>query len=162
MSSTATTRPPIGAAEKRSSRSAVLARAALLLVALAQADVGVWGLASPHGFFKGFPGLGRHWVVTLGTYNEHLVRDYAAAELGLAVLLAGAAIFFARQLVLVAGAALLAATLPHFAYHLTTTDSLSTGDNAASLGGFVLEMVLVVVAMLVSWRLSERRPHVAS
>ena len=68
------------------------------------------------------------------------MRDYAAAELGFAVLLAGAAIWFERRLVLVAGAAFLAATLPHFAYHLTTTEHLSAADNTASLGAFVLEI----------------------
>ena len=110
--------------------------------AAAQAEVGIWGLFAPHGFFTGFPGAGHHWVSTLGPYNEHLVRDYAAAELGFAVLLACAAIWFERRLVLVAGASLIAATLPHFAYHLTTTDRLSTADNAASLGSFALELAL--------------------
>ena len=58
------------------------------------------------------------------------------------------AIWFSRTLVLVAGAAFLAATLPHFAYHLTTTDSFSTGDNLASLGGFAVEVVVVIAAMV--------------
>jgi ABC-type phosphate transport system permease subunit len=49
--------------------------------------------------------------------------------------------------VLVAGASFLAATLPHFLYHVTTTESFSTADNAASLGAFVLEMVVVALAM---------------
>ena len=53
---------------------------------------------------------------------------------------------------LVAGAAFLAATLPHFIYHLTTTGSFSTADNVASLGSFVLELVLVVVAMTAAAR----------
>jgi hypothetical protein len=86
-------------------------------------------------------------VSSLGVYNEHLVRDYAAAELGFAVLLLAAAIHFGRALVLAAGAAFLAATLPHFAYHLTTTEHMSTGDNIGSLGGFVFEMVLTLAAM---------------
>jgi hypothetical protein len=146
------------AAEQVKPRRIALPRVALALVAAAQAEVGIWGLIAPRGFFNGFPGLGRHWVVVLGTYNEHLVRDYAATELGFAVLLGGAAILLTRELVLVAGLAFLAATLPHFIYHLTTTDRLSTGDNLGSLGAFVVEMVLVVTAMVVSWRSSERSP----
>ena len=86
-------------------RGALPARVGLALVAAAQAQVGIWGLIAPHSFFKNFPGAGRHWVSALGTYNEHLVRDYAAAELGFAVLLIAAAIWFERRLVLVAGAA---------------------------------------------------------
>lgn len=128
------------------------ARLGLALVAAAQAEIGVWGLASPRGFFDNFPGGGRHWVSALGTYNEHLVRDYAATELGFALLLVAAAIWFERRVVLVAGAAFLAATLPHFVYHLTTTDRFSASDNAASLGAFAIEIVLTIAAMAAATR----------
>jgi hypothetical protein len=133
-------------------------RAGLVLVAAAQAEVGIWGLLSPHGFFTGFPGGGHHWVSAIGPYDEHLVRDYAALELGFAVLLLCAVIWFERRLVLVAGAAFLAGTVPHFAYHLTTTDRLSTADNAASLGGFALEIALAALAMA-AVRIPERTSH---
>lgn len=134
----------------------MLGRVALALVAIPQAEIGVWGLLAPHSFFRNFPGAGHHWVVELGVYNEHLVRDYAAAELGFAMLLAAAAVWFGRQLVLAAGAAFLAATLPHLAYHLTTTGSFSTIDNELSLGSFVVEIVLVAAAMLAASRHAER------
>jgi hypothetical protein len=127
-------------------------RLALGLVALAQLELAIWGLVAPHSFFEEFPGAGRHWVSALGDYNQHLIRDYAAAELGFAVLLLGATVWFERRLVLVAGTAFLAATVPHFVYHLTTTGSLSTADNVGSLGAFVLELVLVAAAMLVAAR----------
>jgi hypothetical protein len=83
----------------------------------------------------------------MGPYDQHLVRDYAAMELGFAVLLVCAVLWFERRLMLAAGAAFMAATLPHFAYHLTTTGMLSTADNVASLGGFVIELALVAAAM---------------
>jgi hypothetical protein len=133
-------------------RTRLWARAALLLTAVLKAEIGTWGLIAPHSFFTTYPGLGHHWVSGLGRYNEHLLRDYAAAELGFAVLLAAAAIWFERRLVLVACAAFLAATLPHLAYHLTTTGDLSAADNLASLGGFVIELVLVLGATLIAWR----------
>jgi hypothetical protein len=65
-------------------------RACLGLVGAAQAEIGIWGLLAPRSFFNGFPGAGHHWVSALGAYNEHLLRDYAADELGFAVLLLGA------------------------------------------------------------------------
>ena len=74
-----------------------VARTLLALVAAGQAQVGVWGITAPRSFFDTFPGLGHHWVAPLGAYNEHLVRDYAAAELGFAVLLACAAISSAND-----------------------------------------------------------------
>ena len=132
-------------------------RLGLGLVAAAQADVGIWGLAAPHSFFKSFPGAGHHWVSALGPYNEHLLRDYAAAELGFAILILAAAVWFERRLVLVAGAVFLAATLPHFIYHLTTTDSFSTADNLGSLGAFALELALVAAAMVAVTRTPRSR-----
>ncbi len=129
-------------------RTAMLPRILLMLVALAQAEIGVWGVLAPHSLYASFPGFGHHWIASMGPYDEHLVRDYAAAELGFAVLLGCTAIWFERRLLLVAGAAFLAGTLPHFAYHLTTTDKISAGDNAASLGSFVLEMLIVAWAMI--------------
>ncbi len=138
------------------------ARTALALVAAAQAELGVWGLVAPHSFYSTFPGFGHHWVAPLGAYNEHLVRDYAAAELGFGVLLACAAIWFERRLVLVAGAAFFAATRPHFADHLTTTDHLSATDNTASLGSFVLELVVVSLAMVAVTKQPERSLDVAT
>jgi hypothetical protein len=123
------------------------ARAGLVLVAGAQAEIGIWGLIAPRSFFNNFPGAGHHWVSELGSYNEHLVRDYAATELGFAVLLIAAAVWFERRLVVIAGIAFLAATIPHFIYHLTTTGSFSTADNLASLGAFALELAVVAAAI---------------
>ena len=116
-------------------------------MAAVQAEIGIWGLAASHSFYADFPGFGRHWVSPIGLYDEHFVRDYASTEVGFAVVLACAAIWFERRVVLIAGAAFLVATLPHFAYHLTTTTDLPPVDNALSLGAFALEMALVVGAM---------------
>jgi hypothetical protein len=134
----------------------MLRRAGLGLVALAQAEVGVWGEASPHGFFTRFPGLfGQHWVAAFGPYDEHLVRDFAAAELGFAVLLVACAIWLERRLVLVAGSSFLVFTLAHFAFHLSDTSPLSSSSDALSLGAFVLEM-LIVAGVMVSMTTASR------
>lgn len=132
----------------QTNRRTLLARAGLALVAAGNAEVGLWGTLSPRSFYDSYPGFGHHWVSELGQYNEHLVRDYCAAEIGFAVLLAVAAWLFTRNVVLVAGAGFLAGTLPHFAYHLTTTESFKTADNVASLGAFALEMAVVVAVMV--------------
>lgn len=139
---------PAGALRASVSRTR-LARAGVVVVAALQAEVGIWGLVAPHSFYASFPGAGRHWVSVMGAYDQHLLRDFAAMELGFAVLLVGAAIWFERRVMLLAGAAFVAATLPHFAYHLATTDMLSTADNVASLGAFVIELALVVGAMAI-------------
>jgi hypothetical protein len=134
-------------ATRRASARNLPARAGLALVAAAQAEIAIWGLLAPRSLFGEYPGGGHHWISALGPYNEHLIRDFAAAELGFAVLLLAAAVWFDRRLVLIAGTAFITATIPHFIYHLTTTSSFSTADNVASLGGFVLELALVAWAM---------------
>jgi hypothetical protein len=142
----------VSATSTRTSRRAIAARIGLLLVAAGNLELGIWGIVAPHSLFRSYPGFGHHWVSALGPYNEHLLRDFAAASLGLSVMLVAAAIWFERRIVLIAGTAFLAATLPHFAYHVTTTESFSTADNTASLGAFVLEMVVVALAMLTAAR----------
>jgi hypothetical protein len=154
MSSLADAPPATGS---RAKPRFLAARLGLAVVALAQLEIGVWGVISPHSLYATYPGAGHHWISALGPYNEHLIRDFAAMELGFGVLLACAAIWFGRQLVLVAGASFLTATLPHFAYHLTTTESFSTTDNAASLIGFGIEIAVVALAMLAARTATEGR-----
>lgn len=45
--------------------------------------LGAWGFFFPAGFFEDFPISGANWVSTLGEYNEHLMRDYGSAQVGL-------------------------------------------------------------------------------
>jgi hypothetical protein len=146
--STAAARSALGAGLGRLGLGRLgLARAGLLVVAAFQAEIGVWGSIAPHSLYASYPGGGHHWISAMGPYDEHLVRDFAAMELGMAVLLVCAAIWFERRLVLVSGAAFLAATIPHFAYHLTTTGMLPSSDDVLSLGGFVVEMAIIAGAM---------------
>ena len=79
--------------------------------------------------------------------------------------LVGAAIVLERRTVQIALIAFLAYSIPHFAYHLTTTDHYSTGDNVASLGGFAVELILAVALLFLAReivRASEAQPPAAS
>src|SRR4249919_790892 len=107
---------------RRPTTPAWIMRAGLLLLALPSAVIAVWGLIAPRGFYDTFPGWGRHWVSALPPYNEHLLRDFSAASLAMVVFMVGAAIFLERRLIQVALIAFLAYSLPHFGYHLTTTE----------------------------------------
>src|SRR4051794_2047084 len=62
-------------------------RVGMLAVALPQAAVSIWALVAPRSFYRDFPGAGRHWLPPLGSFNEHLVNDYGAFTLGLAIAL---------------------------------------------------------------------------
>jgi len=132
-------------------------RAGLLLLAATQAGVGLWALAAPRSFYDGFPGAGRQWISALGPYDEHLVRDIGSSFTALVVLLVLAAVFLELRLVQAALAAWLVFVIPHFAYHLTTTEAYSLGDNVASLGGFALQIAVPLVLLVLTMRPGEGR-----
>lgn len=134
-----------------------LIRLGLVLLAIPSIVIATWSLASPRGFYDNFPGAGRHWVSALPPFNEHLLRDFGAANVAIALVLLGAALFCERRLVQVAVVAFFFGTLPHFIYHLTTTDRYSTSDNMWSLGGFVVEIVIAIAVWLLTIR--TRRRH---
>jgi hypothetical protein len=131
-------------------------RAGLIFVAGAPGLLAAWILLAPRSFYDHFPGGGREWVSALPPYNEHLLRDFGAASLGLFILLAAAAVLLERRLVQVALLAYAASTLPHFIYHATTTEALGTTDNLLSLGA---QAVTVLLPLGLLFLTTERRRH---
>lgn len=127
------------------SRLTIWLRAALLYGAFVNGTVGVWASIAPRSFYDSFPGFGRVWVAIDGPYNEHLLRDVGALGLGLTIVILAAAWTMSRPMLLVAGAAMTAAALPHTIYHLAHADVYdSTVDKVTSLGGLVLSVVVSV------------------
>jgi hypothetical protein len=116
-------------------------RAGLTVLAIPAAWIGVWATAAPRSFYDSFPGTSS-WVAPLGPYDEHLVRDVGAFELGLFVVVLFALVTLERRLVQAALAASLVSGLPHLIYHLTATGPLSTADNVLSLAGLALPVVI--------------------
>lgn len=133
-------------------------RGGLLVLAVTPAWIGVWGLVAPHSLYTSFPGAGRHWISALGPYDQHLVRDVAALELGMLVLLVAAAVVLEPTVVRVALLAYAAASLPHLVYHLTTIGDYSVGDNAASIFGLALQVALPVALLVATRRGTARVP----
>jgi hypothetical protein len=130
-------------------------RVGLIVLALPQLQVGLWGLLAPRSFYNRFPGAGHAWVSALGPYDEHLLRDAAGGFLAVGVLLAWAAVSLSPILVRAALGVLLVFAVPHFVFHATHADGLSVGDNVANLGGLAFEVVLPIV-LLVAMRHVER------
>jgi hypothetical protein len=121
-------------------------RFALIYMAVAVGLVAAWILIAPKHFYDEFPGPSQ-WVSALPPYNEHLIRDFGSAGLGLAVLAGLAAVWMERRLVQVAAIALFLGSLPHAIYHLTTTEAYSTADNIFSLAGLYLEVLLPLLIL---------------
>jgi hypothetical protein len=121
-------------------------RFALIFMALAVGLVAAWILIAPKHFYDEFPGPSQ-WVSSQPPYNEHLIRDFGAAGLGLAVLAGLAALWMERRLVQVAAIVLFIGSLPHAIYHSTSTESLSTVDNVFSLAALYLEVLLPLLIL---------------
>jgi hypothetical protein len=133
-------------------------RIGLAVLVVTQLGVALWALAAPRSFYDDFPGGGSQWVSSLGPFNEHLVRDVGASFTALLVLLVLAAIFLERRLVQATLVAWLVYSVPHLAYHLTTTEAYSTGDNVASLAGLGLQVALPALLLALTLRRAAAAP----
>lgn len=118
----------------------------LWLLAIVPLFIGFWAFLAPYHFYEIFPLPGRNWISILGPYNEHLVRDYGANNLGFGVL-AAAAVLLEQRLIQVALVSWLAFAVPHFIYHLTQTHHFSLFDNVTQLSslGFVALLPIVLL-----------------
>ncbi|MGH2924143.1 MAG: hypothetical protein ACRDKH_08970 [Solirubrobacterales bacterium] len=134
-------------------------RIALAYLTVAIALVGVSILVAPRSFYEDFPTGGWNWVSALPPYNEHLIRDFGAASLGLAIVAGLAAVWLDRRLVQAAAIAIFAAGLPHAIYHSTTTDAYSTGSNIASLGALYLQTLLPLAILYLATGSRQRPPQ---
>jgi hypothetical protein len=127
-------------------------RVALAILALVSVELGVWATFAPRSFFDDYPGLGRHWVRAYGPYNEHLVRDFGALNLALAVVTIAALITLGRPLVIAVAIAWLAWGVPHLVYHLRHLDMYDTVDKVLNVVLLSSLPVLAVVVLVLTLR----------
>src|SRR3954465_5381173 len=114
-------------------RRLAIIRANLVLLGLGQGFPPVWALTAPPSFYDDFPVAGAHWVSALPPFNEHLVRDYGASFLALAVLALIAAWLADRRLMRVALVVWTVAAVPHLIFHLAHADEPAGGRGVTSL-----------------------------
>lgn len=126
------------------------------LLAAGHGVAGLWALGAPLVFYEGFPLSGHPWVALLPPYNEHLVRDFGALNLALAVVLAAAALRADRATVRIAAVAVLAAAVPHAAYHALHLAHFPPADAVTQTVGTLLHIALLVVVLRLSVRLESR------
>ena len=127
-------------------------RVVLAVWAVASVQLGIWATFAPRSFFDDYPGFGRHWVRVDGPYNEHLVRDFGALNLALAVVTIAALVTLSRPMVIAVAVAWLAWSVPHLVYHLRHLDVFSSTDdkvlNVVALSVLPVLAVLVLVLTL--------------
>jgi hypothetical protein len=121
---------------------------AAAILALTGAYVGLWAAACPRQFYDSFPGLGRHWVLALGPYNEHLIRDVGGLYLALAVISAWAAIRPSSEVFAMLGLGWLVFNVLHFAYHVRHLDMYDAMDKAGNVVSLLVVIVLAAVLLV--------------
>jgi hypothetical protein len=141
------------------SRRMLVARALLLALTLTGASIGGWAQIAPAAFYRTFPGFGRHWLPPLGPYNEHLVRDFGALNLGLAAATLVAAITLTRSATATAAAAWLVYSVPHLAFHAAHGAPFAAADDVAVLTTLSAAGVAAAVAW---WSVATAAPMRAS
>jgi hypothetical protein len=126
-------------------------RVLLIVLGVGNIPIGLWAAFAPRSFYDDFPGFGREWVRVDGPYNEHLMRDFGALNLALAVVTIAAVITLARPLVIAVAIAWLAWGVPHLVYHSRHLDVYETSDqvlNVVLLTGLPVLAVAVLVLTL--------------
>jgi len=131
----------------------------LLVLALTDVFLGVYAAVFPRGFYDDFPS-GRGWVAADGPYNEHLVRDFGALNLALALVAIIALAVGGRWLLTAAAGSSLVFGVPHFVYHLGHLDPYDGFDkvaNIVTLGFGVVLAAAVVLSVTAAGRPPARR-----
>jgi len=123
-------------------RAAVWLRVGLFLYLAVTALVGMWAALWPRSFYDDFPWPGHPWVALLPAYNEHLVRDFGAMNLAMAVVFGVAAVTLDRRLATTALAAYLVFAVPHLLFHLRHLEPFGTVDAVAQVVTLAVAAVL--------------------
>src|SRR4051794_23363824 len=118
-----------------------LMRAGLALLSFVPAWIGIWATVAPRSFYDHFPGWSS-WVSSLGPYDEHLVRDIGAFQLGLLVVGLFALVTLERRVVRAALVASLVAGVPHLVYHPTPPRPPSPAEQRPPLPGVAVAGLL--------------------
>lgn len=124
-----------------------IAWVALALLAFTGLSVGAQALVDPRGFFADFP-AGREWVSADGPFNLHLLRDFAALNLGIGVLALVALLSRSKALTRAAGGVWLIYGVPHLVYHSLNVE-LEGFDAVANIVALAVVVAAAVAALAV-------------
>jgi hypothetical protein len=143
-------------APPRSGRRTTI-RAGVAALAGVELVLGAWNLLAPESFYRDVP-----TVDLTPPYSEHLFRDFGGATLGLALVLAAAAVWMERRVVVLALLAYLAFSAPHLAFHQGhlhgATDLEAAVLTVLLAGSVALPAALVVLTLTALRRPSDAGP----
>lgn len=128
----------------------VILRGGLVAGLLISIVSGVWALFWPQHFYDTFPLPGHPWQAFHPAYNEHLVRDFGALNLVLALLFGVAAYTMDVLMTRTALAGYLIFAVPHLIFHLNHLHGLPTVDAVAEVVSLSLGVVGPVLLLILT------------
>jgi hypothetical protein len=119
-------------------------RMGIWFLALVELAVGLVATLTPRVFYDDVP-----WVSLAPPYSEHLMRDYGAMNLALAVVTLVAAVTMEQLMVRAALTAYLVFAIPHLLFHVTHhqhyTAKAAVSETAALVVAALLPVVLLAL-----------------
>lgn len=114
----------------------------VIAVGVATSILGAWAFVFPQSFFEDFPIDGAHWVSTLGHFNDHLVRDFGSAQIGLGIAAILVALKKSSAGISAVMVGYVAFGVLHLGYHFTTFGLFPSGSAAAQAVALALFVVI--------------------
>jgi hypothetical protein len=126
----------------------IVLRAGMWFLTFVEIVVGLVATLSPRAFYDYVP-----WVDLIPPFSEHLMRDYGAMNLSLALVFVVASVTTERRMVRIALAAYLLFAIPHLIFHLTHLEHFATGAAVRQTILLTLAVLLPVgLLILTLWR----------
>jgi hypothetical protein len=122
-------------------------RAGLWFLAFVEVVVGLVATFAPRAFYDYVP-----WVDRIPPYSEHLMRDYGAMNLALALVVVAAATTMERRMVRVALGAYLLFAVPHLVFHVTHLENFTTAAVVGQTAALAVAAVLPVALLILTRR----------
>jgi hypothetical protein len=127
-------------------------RAGLWFLTFVELAVGLVATLAPRAFYDYVP-----WVDLMPPYSEHLMRDYGAMNLSLALVFVVAVTTMDRRVARVALGAYLLFAVPHLVFHVTHLENFTT---AAAVGQTTtLAIAVLPAALLILTRRRSNSPE---
>lgn len=125
----------------------VLLRLGIWFFAFVELAVGIVATLTPRAFYDHIP-----WVDLAPPYAEHLMRDYGAMNLALALVFMVAAITMDRLMVRTALAAYVLFAVPHLLFHVTHHQHYPTSAAVGETTALVVAVLLPIVLLILELR----------
>lgn len=146
------------APRRQESMNPILHRVCLIILTIFGLSLGVWAYFAPLNWYNTFPGMGMRWLLVLGPYNEHLVKDVGGMFLALGVLSAVAVYHLRnRPVVVITAISWSVFNALHLIYHLGMLHMYGTRDAVLNAVGLSLLLVVSLILLIPARSCTEER-----